>query len=48
MSPKHLHRDVVEVVFKRNTRNMEDGQRIVAAISAAEGKHLPVQSKIAS
>jgi transposase-like protein len=38
VSPKHLHRYVSEVVFKHNTRNMEDGARVTAALNAAEGK----------
>jgi hypothetical protein len=38
VSPKHLHRYVSEVVFKHNTRNMEDGARVTAALTAAEGK----------
>jgi hypothetical protein len=48
VSKKHLHRYVSEVVFKHNTRNMEDGERIIAAISAAEGKHLPYKNQISA
>lgn len=40
VSKKHLHRYVAEVAFKHNTREMEDGQRVVAAIQGAEGKRL--------
>src|SRR5687767_13401659 len=37
VSKQHLHRYVAEVVFKHNTRNMEDGDRVVSAIQAANG-----------
>lgn len=40
VSPKHLHRYVAEVAFKHNTRNMEDGERTVAAIRGVMGKRL--------
>lgn len=40
VSPKHLHRYVAEVAFKRNTRNFEDGERVLRAIHGADGKRL--------
>lgn len=40
VSAKHLHRYVAEVVYKHNTREMEDGERTVAAIQAGQGKRL--------
>jgi transposase-like protein len=40
VSKQHLHRYVAEVVFKHNTRNLDDGPRVIAAIHAAEGKRL--------
>ena len=40
VSKKHLHRYVAEVTFKHNTRELEDGARVVSAIQGAEGKRL--------
>jgi transposase-like protein len=40
VSKKHLHRYLAEVVFKHNTRWLEDGARTVAAIQGADGKRL--------
>jgi transposase-like protein len=40
VSKKHLHRYVAEFDFKWNTRRMNDGQRIEAAIQQAEGRRL--------
>lgn len=40
VSRKHLHRYVSEAEFKWNTRKLDDGARIHAAIRGAEGKRL--------
>jgi transposase-like protein len=40
VSKKHLHRYLAEVVFKHNTRWLEDGDRTVEAIRGADGKRL--------
>lgn len=49
VSRRHLHRYVSEVEFKHNTRNLDDGPRVVSAIEGAEGKRLrykdPVKHK---
>jgi transposase-like protein len=45
VSKRHLHRYVSEVVFKHNTRHLEDGERTVAAIQGGEGKHLRFRYK---
>jgi transposase-like protein len=40
VSKKHLHRYVSEFVFRWNTRKTDDGERLVAAVRASEGKRL--------
>jgi hypothetical protein len=40
VSKKHLHRYVGEFDFRWNTRKLNDGDRIVAAIRSATGKRL--------
>jgi transposase-like protein len=40
VSKKHLHRYVNEFDFRWNTRNMNDGERTVAAVQGAQGKRL--------
>jgi transposase-like protein len=40
VSRRHLHRYVAEVAFKHNTRKLDDGERVLAAIRAADGKRL--------
>ncbi len=40
VSQRHLHRYVAEVAFKHNTRKLDDGERVRAAIRAADGKRL--------
>jgi transposase-like protein len=49
VSKKHLHRYLAEFEFRWNNRSLRDGERVVAAIEAADGKRLryrePVNSK---
>jgi len=40
ISKEHMHRYISEFCFRWNTRKMDDGQRLQAAIRAAEGKRL--------
>jgi len=40
VSKKHLHRYISEFEFRRNSRKMDDGKRVAAAIKGAEGKRL--------
>lgn len=40
VSKKHLHRYVAQAVFLYNNRQLEDGERVLATIKAAEGKRL--------
>ncbi len=40
VSKRHLHRYVSEFEFRWNTRDMEDGERTMAAIQKAQGKRL--------
>lgn len=40
VSKKHLHRYVNEFDFRWNTRNLNDGERTVAAVQGAAGKRL--------
>lgn len=42
VSRKHLHRYLSEFEFRYNTRKLDDGERTVRAIRAAEGKRLMV------
>lgn len=40
VSKEHLHRYLAEYEFRYNNRELDDGQRTVAAIKASEGKRL--------
>jgi hypothetical protein len=40
VSKEHLHRYLAEFEFRYNHRELEDGQRTLAAIKGAEGKRL--------
>jgi len=40
VSKEHLHRYMAEYEFRYNHRELEDGERTIAAIKAAEGKRL--------
>jgi len=46
VSKKHLHRYVSEAEFKYNTRKVDDGQRIAAAIKGADCKRLMYRQPI--
>ena len=46
VSKRHLHRYVAEVAFKHNTRKLDDGQRVLAALRRTEGKRLLYQEPI--
>lgn len=48
VSKKHLHRYLAEYEFRYNRRTSEDGERVVAAIKAADGKRLRYREPIAS
>ena len=48
VSRKHLHRYVSEVAFKHNTRNMEDGERVIQAIQGGERKRLRYKAPISA
>jgi transposase-like protein len=47
VSKKHLHRYVSEFEFRYNHRHMEDGQRLMLAIQAADGRRLTYKQQIA-
>ncbi len=40
VSKEHLHRYMAEFEFRYNARFLEDGERVIAAIKASEGKRL--------
>lgn len=40
VSKRHLHRYLAEFEFRYNTRKLDDGQRVAAAIKLCEGKRL--------
>lgn len=46
VSRKHLHRYLAEFEFRHNNRELMDGQRIVAAIRAAQGKRLTYAEQV--
>lgn len=47
VSKAHLHRYLAEFEFRYNGRSLNDGQRVVAAIEAAEGKRLMNRASVA-
>lgn len=47
VSKKHLHRYLAEYEFRYNRRADEDGERVVAAIQAADGKRLRYRDPVA-
>jgi hypothetical protein len=46
VSPKHLHRYLSEFEFRHNNKTMTDGERVVAAIKAAQGKRLTYAAQV--
>lgn len=40
VSKQHLHRYLAEFEFRYNNRELRDGERVIAAIEAADGKRL--------
>lgn len=47
VSKEHLHRYMSEFEFRYNNRDLEDGERVVAAIKGALGKRLTYKGSIA-
>jgi hypothetical protein len=47
VSKEHLHRYANEFAFRWDTRTMNDGQRIVAAIQRGESKRLTYENYVA-
>lgn len=47
VSKEHLHRYMAEFEFRYNFREMEDGERTVAAIQGAQGKRLRYRQPVA-
>jgi len=48
VSKKHLHRYVAHAVFLYNNRELNDGERAVAAIRASEGRRLMYKKPVSS
>lgn len=48
VSKRHLHRYLGEFEFRYNTRQFDDGLRLVTAIKSAEGKRLMYSQPIAA
>jgi transposase-like protein len=46
VSKEHLHRYCGEFEFRWNTRRLNDGERITAAIKKAQGKHLTYEQSV--
>lgn len=46
VSRKHLHRYLSEFEFRHNNSEMTDGQRVIAAIKAAQGKRLTYAEQV--
>lgn len=47
VSKKHLHRYLSEFEFRYNNSELTDGQRVIAAIKAAQGKRLTYAQQVA-
>lgn len=48
VSKEHLHRYMAEFEFRYNFRELEDGERTVAAIKASDGKRLQYKDSVAT
>nr|PZN71339.1 MAG: IS1595 family transposase [Pseudomonadota bacterium] len=46
VSKQHLHRYLAEFEFRYNRRHLEDGERVIDVIKAAEGKRLRYQEPV--
>src|SRR5205814_10354477 len=46
VSKRHLHRYVAEVVFKHNTRKLDDGERVREAFKMSVGKRLRYEEPV--
>ena len=46
VSKKHLHRYLAEFQYRYNMRELTDGQRIIKAIKAAQGKRLTYAQQV--
>jgi transposase-like protein len=46
VSKKHLHRYLSEFEFRHNNKELTDGQRVIAAIKAAQGKRLTYAQQV--
>ena len=46
VSKKHLHRYLAEFQYRYNNSELSDGQRVIAAIKAAQGKRLTYRQQI--
>jgi transposase-like protein len=46
VSPKHLHRYLSEFEFRHNNKALTDGERVIAAIKAAQGKRLTYRKQV--
>lgn len=46
VSKKHLHRYLSEFQFRHNNNELTDGQRVIAAIKAAQGKRLTYAQQV--
>lgn len=46
VSKKHLHRYLSEFQFRHNNNELNDGQRVIAAIKAAQGKRLTYKQQV--
>ncbi|OAI52010.1 hypothetical protein AYO46_06790 [Betaproteobacteria bacterium SCGC AG-212-J23] len=46
VSKKHLHRYLSEFQFRHNNNELADGQRVIAAIKAAQGKRLTYAQQV--
>ena len=46
VSKKHLHRYLSEFQYRFNNRELTDGQRVIGAIKAAQGKRLTYAQQV--
>lgn len=46
VSRKHLHRYLAEFQYRYNNSELTDGQRVIAAIKASQGKRLTYSEQV--